>query len=239
MFSHPGESRRIGVSATPTEHRLESVLIAALVLAGYVVALPQRAVIAAFPGGPEGQPAGRPPLLVLGTVTALLFAAAGWCCHPWPVLAATGWLVTCGVPLAFIDARLRRLPDRLTWPACAGVLAFLIAAAAMLPSWPSLGRAAAGGAVLAAGYLAAALISPGHVGLGDAKAAASAGCLMAWFGWGTLLAGTLAALVLAAACGLVLLAIRRASLASRIAYGPALIAGAVLAIMAAAHAQGR
>src|SRR5271163_2504978 len=49
--------------------------------------------------------------------------------HPGLVLAAACWLGACAVPLAFIDAAARRLPDRLTIPAYAGTAALLLAAA--------------------------------------------------------------------------------------------------------------
>jgi leader peptidase (prepilin peptidase)/N-methyltransferase len=177
-----------------------------------------------------------PPLLLTGTVTAVLLAAVSYRVHPWPVAAAAGWLVICGVPLAFIDARVRRLPNVLTGAAVTGVMAFLTVAAGSMNAWQSLGRAALGGAILAGCYFAAALLRPGQVGLGDSKAAASAGSLMAWFGWGTLLVGTFASLVLAAVSGLALLTMHRATLKTQIAYGPALLSGSVLAVMLTAHA---
>jgi leader peptidase (prepilin peptidase) / N-methyltransferase len=176
-----------------------------------------------------------PPLLSTGAVAALLLAAVSYRVHPWPVAAAAGWLVICGVPLAVIDAREHRLPDVLTGAAFAGVMTFLTVAAWTLSAWQSLGRAALGGAILAGCYFSAALLKPGHIGLGDGKAAASAGSLMAWYGWQTVLGGTLFALLLAAGYGLVLLAGRRATLKTGIAYGPALVAGTLLAVMLAAH----
>jgi leader peptidase (prepilin peptidase)/N-methyltransferase len=100
-------------------------------------------------------------------------------------------------------------------------------------SWGDLARAAAGGIVLTAAYLVMAFISPGGVGLGDAKAAASAGTMLAWFGWGPLLTGTFAGLVLAAVFGLVLL-LRGAGLRYQLAFGPFMLAGAVLAVLLAA-----
>jgi leader peptidase (prepilin peptidase) / N-methyltransferase len=176
-----------------------------------------------------------PPLLLTGAVTALLLAGVSYRVHPWPVAAAAGWLVICGVPLAIIDAREHRLPDPLTGAAFAGVMTFLTVAAWTLSAWQSLGRAALGGAILAGCYFSAALLKPGHIGLGDGKAAASAGSLMAWYSWQTILGGTLFALLLAAGYGLVLLAGRRATLKTGIAYGPALFAGTLLAVMLAAH----
>jgi leader peptidase (prepilin peptidase) / N-methyltransferase len=174
-------------------------------------------------------------MLLTVAVTVLLLAAVSYRMHPWPVAAAAGWLVICGVPLAVIDAREHRLPDVLTGAAFAGVMTFLTVAAGTLSAWPSLGRAALGGAILSGCYLSAALLKPGHIGLGDGKAAASAGSLMAWYSWQTVLRGTLFALLLAAGYGLVLLAGRRATLKTGIAYGPALVAGTLLAVMLAAH----
>jgi leader peptidase (prepilin peptidase) / N-methyltransferase len=213
---------------------MSAFVIGGSAIGGFAVAGPQRAVIAFF----RSQERGRklvPPLLLTGAVTALLLAAVSYRVHPWPVAAAAGWLVICGVPLALIDAREHRLPDVLTGAALAGVMTFLAVAAGTMSAWQSLGRAALGGATLAGCYFAAALLKPGHIGLGDGKAAASAGGLMAWFSWQTVLSGTFFALVLAAGYGLVLLAGRRATFKAGIAYGPALITGTLLAVMLAAH----
>lgn len=60
-----------------------------------------------------GQRTGPPPLTVEVT-TALLLGALAARVHPALVLAAACWLALCAVPLAFIDAAARRLPDPLT-----------------------------------------------------------------------------------------------------------------------------
>jgi leader peptidase (prepilin peptidase) / N-methyltransferase len=151
-----------------------------------------------------------------------------------PVLAALCWLAACGVPLAVIDARIRRLPDPLTAAAYVGTVALLAVAAGSDGHWGTLGRAVGGGAALAGCLLALALIGPNAVGLGDVKLAASAGTALAWYGWGALLAGAFAGLLLAACYGLVLLALRRATLRAQIPYGPFLLAGTFAAVIAAA-----
>ncbi len=178
------------------------------------------------------QRAGPPALAVELTTAALLgaFAARG---GPFLVFAATAWLVVCGVPLAFIDLAVRRLPDILVGAAYSGVLVFLaLAALSGGGDWGDLGRAAAGGAGLAAGYLVLALARPAEIGLGDGKAAAAVGTLLAWFSWEALIAGTLAALLLAALYGAALLISRRATLAAHIAFGPFMFAGAFAVILA-------
>lgn len=166
--------------------------------------------------------------------TVGLFGLPAASTSPALVVVALCWLGACAVPLALIDARTHRLPDALTGAAYAGTLALLTAAAAAGGHWAQLGRAAAGGAVLAACFLTLALARPGSVGLGDVKLSASAGTAMAWFGWRVLLAGTAAGLLLAAAFGLALLAVRRATLRQQIPFGPFLLAGALAAAIAAA-----
>jgi leader peptidase (prepilin peptidase)/N-methyltransferase len=167
-----------------------------------------------------------------GVLCAGLAASAGLV----PVLAAMCWLAACSVPLALIDARIRRLPDPLTAAAYAGTLALLAVAAAAGAHWGQLGRAAAGGAVLAGCLLALALVGPGAVGLGDVKLAASAGTALAWYGWGLLVAGVFAGLLLAACYGLVLLVLGRATLRHQIPFGPFLLAGTFAAVISAAAA---
>jgi leader peptidase (prepilin peptidase) / N-methyltransferase len=237
---------------------MSTLLIAGFAIGGICVAVAQQVVIAAFRARSGHKPDGGlscthhstrtivstwvgrcsrcgqqlgPPFVVIAPVTAVLLTATCYCVHPWPLLAAATWLAIWAVPLAFIDARDHRLPDILTGPAYAGVMVALILAAATVNAWASMVRATLGGAILAGCYLAAALIKPGEMGLGDAKVAASAGSLMAWFSWEAVLAGTAASLVMAAGYGLVLLAARRATLKTHIAYGPALVAGTFLTVM--------
>jgi leader peptidase (prepilin peptidase)/N-methyltransferase len=165
--------------------------------------------------------------------TAVLLGALAARIHPGLVLAAGCWLAACAVALAWTDAAVRRLPDVLTGPAYAGTAGLLLIAAAAGGRWGDLLRAVTGGLALAAGYLALAVISRGATGLGDAKLAASLGTMLAWAGWPALIAGTLAAFLLAAVYGLGLLLTRRATLKQRVAFGPFMIAGAFLALLAA------
>ncbi len=177
-------------------------------------------------------PAGAPALSV-ELCTAALLAALGLRLHPGLVLAAAGWLVLCGVPLGWIDASVQRLPDALTIPAAAGTLLLLTLAAAAGDDWHRLLRAVLGGAALAGCYLAANLMRPAAVGRGDAKLSAGLGLLLGWAGWSVLAGGVLAGFLLAAVYGLALLALRRATLSQRIPFGPFMMAGAFLAVLAA------
>jgi leader peptidase (prepilin peptidase) / N-methyltransferase len=176
---------------------------------------------------------GAPPL-VPELVTAILLGALAGRIHPGLVLAAACWLAICAVALAWIDAAVQRLPDILTAGAYAGTMVLLLAAATASGDTRGLLRAALGGPTLAAGYLTLAVISRSAIGLGDAKLAASLGTLTAWFGWPELLAGAFAGFLLGAGYGVGLLVSRRATARRRIAFGPFMIAGAFLAVLAAA-----
>ena len=73
---------------------------------------------------------------------------------------------------------------------------------------------------------------PPALGLGDVKLAASLGTLLAWFGWRLLLAGGFAGFLLGGVFAAALLASRRAGRKQPIPFGPFMIAGAVLAVVA-------
>jgi leader peptidase (prepilin peptidase)/N-methyltransferase len=148
------------------------------------------------------------------------------------VLAAACWLGTCGVALAWIDASVQRLPDVLTWPAYAGTAGLLLAAAAASGHWDDLLRAAIAGLCLAALLAVVAVISRSALGLGDAKLAVSLGTLLAWFGWPTLVRGVVAGFLLGGLYGAGLLVFRRATRNQKVAFGPFMLAGAFLAILA-------
>ncbi len=168
------------------------------------------------------------PTLALGGAAQGGTALGG--ASPWE-LAALAWLALLGVPLAVIDVRSRRLPDWLTIPAFAGVIA-LLGAGALAGRQPGhFGQAILGATALAGFYLALMVIRPGGMGLGDVKLAASVGAVLAWASWEALLAGTFLAFALAAVCGLALMAMGRATRGSQLPFGPFLLIGALGAII--------
>jgi leader peptidase (prepilin peptidase)/N-methyltransferase len=107
-------------------------------------------------------------------------------------------------------------------------VALLAAAAGAGGQWAALARALLGGAALAGLYLILALV--GVAGLGDFKLAASLGTALAWSGWNTLAAGTVAGFALAMPYALALLVTGRARRGDRIAFGPWMMAGTFLII---------
>jgi leader peptidase (prepilin peptidase) / N-methyltransferase len=173
-----------------------------------------------------------PPPLALELCTAVLLGALAARVQPGLVLAAACWLAVCAVALAWIDVAVQRLPDVLTALAYAGTVTLLLAAAAAGGHWPVLFRALLGGLALAAAFLVLAVISRGAVGLGDVKLSASLGTMLAWSGWPALVAGVFAGFLLAAVYGLGLLVSGRASRGQRIPFGPFMIAGTLLVLLA-------
>ena len=176
-----------------------------------------------------------PPLaLELGTAATLALIGGHFGLRP-EVLAFACFGVL-GVALSAVDIAVQRLPDRLTLPAYPVLLALLGMAALVEADGAALVRALAGAAALAGCYLLLALLRPGQLGGGDIKLAGLAGLVLGWSGWPALILGGALGFVLSAAVSLVLLAARRITLHSSIPFGPSLLCGALLAVLATAPA---
>jgi leader peptidase (prepilin peptidase)/N-methyltransferase len=177
-----------------------------------------------------GSTLGTPAVQELATaaVLALLLSRFG----VQPDVVAFCFMGTLGVSLAAIDISVQRLPDRLTLPAYPVLATLLFMAALVQHDARALVRALGGGVVLTAAYLILALLSPGQLGGGDVKLAGLAGLTLGWLGWPALLAGAVLGFALSAMVSLVLLAMRRVTLRSQLSFGPFLLGGALLAILA-------
>jgi len=166
--------------------------------------------------------------LVTAAVLALVFGR-----YPgqWTALAF-GVLGAAGVALAAIDLGVQRLPHRLTLPIYPVVIGLLAVAAAAEDDFAALGRALLGGLVLAGSYYVLAVIRAGQLGGGDIVLAGLLGLALGWLGWPALVLGAGLAYVLFAVAAVVLLAARRITLRSHVAFGPFMLAGALVAIVA-------
>jgi leader peptidase (prepilin peptidase) / N-methyltransferase len=147
-------------------------------------------------------------------------------------LVAFGWLAVVSVALAFVDAAVHRLPDRLTLAAYLGTAIVLIAVALAEGRLEDLIRAGLGGLALAAFYLVLLLINPAGMGLGDVKFAMSLGTALGWLGWDVLIAGTFLGLLAGGLYGVALMTLRRAGRKSEIPFGPFMAVGAFAAVLA-------
>jgi leader peptidase (prepilin peptidase) / N-methyltransferase len=149
-----------------------------------------------------------------------------------PATAALVWAAGAAVVLAWVDLASHRLPVRVIYPAAVVCGAAFLVDAAVLDSWAALVRALAAGLAAFAVPYAVAAISPEALGLGDVKLLGLLGLVLGWFGWGVLLAGVFLGLLTGALVSLVLLAARRAGWRTALPFGPPLLLGAVLALLA-------
>jgi leader peptidase (prepilin peptidase)/N-methyltransferase len=168
----------------------------------------------------------------IGIVTALAAVALGavaGAVGAEPQLPAYLWLAAVGVTLAVIDIETLRLPDRLTLPSYPVGLVLL----ALPADRPALGRAVLAAAITGAVAFLLALLAPrGGLGLGDVKLLGVLGLFLGWLGWGVLVVGVALGFVLGGVAAVGMLASRRAGLRDHLAFGPWLIAGALVAVVA-------
>ncbi|MFJ3220665.1 prepilin peptidase [Kitasatospora sp. NPDC086801] len=228
------------------------------VLAGFLVAPLLRGLVARF-AVPEGEPwcgacplcgrgvrllppTGRCPgcrerlgagawsveLVAAVVAAALAYAADG------PSAAALGWAAGLGVVLGFVDARVRRLPYRLTLPLAGGVAALLVVAALAAGRPGVLLRCLL--VALAVGALLELAVWIGALGPGDSPLGFALGGLLGWYGWPVAVGGLFAAVVLAGLWAIlraaVALARRRPVRGLDVPVGPFLLLGALLAVLA-------
>ena len=147
-------------------------------------------------------------------------------------LPAYLYLAAVGLALALIDVDVKRLPDVIVLPSYV-VLGVLLGAAALAGSDSGeLVRAVLGGAAMYAGYFALVLAYPAGMGFGDVKLAGVLGAATAWVGWGAWAVGLFAGFLLGGLWGLALLATRRGGRKSKVPFGPFMLAGALLGVLA-------
>jgi len=172
------------------------------------------------------------PPLAPELVTAGVFALLATHARSAPELAALCLLAAGGIALACIDIAVRRLPDLLTLPLYLGLIGLLVIAAGTGHQWGGLLRAVLAGVALACFYLALLLVTPTGIGPGDAKLALTVGTMLGWYGWPELYVGTLCAFLAGGAYAMALLTLHRASRQDSFPFGPFMIAGAFLIILA-------
>lgn len=139
-------------------------------------------------------------------------------------------LLGVGAWLVVIDARTHRLPNRIVLPTLAGVVLLVVIDALLTGRMAQLIGAAAGLLILGGFYAILRILSRAGMGGGDVKLAAVIGTVLGWHGWEALAIGAASAFVLGALYALALMALRRADGSTRIAFGPWMIAGAVIGI---------
>ena len=155
--------------------------------------------------------------------------------HTQPVLIAVifviaGWVM---VALAFIDLDAHRLPDAIQLPSYPILLAMLVIGAAVSGDGGSLLRAVLAGVALFAFYFVLLLL-PSGFGFGDVKLAGLLGMLLGWLGWVTVVRATFATFVIGGLVAVALMVTRRKDRRDEFAYGPSMLAGAIVAVVLSA-----
>jgi leader peptidase (prepilin peptidase)/N-methyltransferase len=147
-----------------------------------------------------------------------------------------GFLAGSGA-LAVIDARTKRLPNRLTFPLYGLAAIGLTLASGLGHEWWRL----------EVGVVAAALLYGlfwlmwffGPMGFGDVKLVGVLGLFLGWAGLGDVAIGLVLGMAAASFTALIMLVLRRATRKTEIAYGPYLIGGAWVALAFQAYVLAR
>ena len=208
--------------------------LAGRVLDSLALAAPRREAVADggvdVPTGWRGRAVGAPWAELAGALSVaavvLRFGASAQ-------LPAWLWFVAVGLLLALVDLREQLLPNRVLVPGVLGALVLLAVTAGVGGDWPDLRRAVLAGLAAFGVLLAMALVSPSGMGMGDVKLAGLLGLYLGWLGWPVVLAGFLLGFLAQAVLGLVLLAARRVGRRAQLPFGPALLAGALVAALLA------
>jgi len=168
-------------------------------------------------------------------LTAALFVVVSVSIGAHAELPAFLYLAGVGVALAAIDLDTKRLPNALTLPSYAVGLVLLGAAALVQGELPPFVRAVEGMAALYAFYFVLCYGTAGKgMGFGDVKLAGVLGLYLGWLGWSQLLVGSFAAFALGAVVSIGLVLGAGAGRKTRVPFGPFLVAGALLAVVAGA-----
>ena len=175
----------------------------------------------------------RYPLVEAGTAVA--FALVGcWLGWSWE-LPAFWYLAAVSVALTLIDLDVRRLPDAIVLPSWAvGVVLLTLAALnpGGEPAWGSLLRAGLAALAMGGSYFLIKFIYPAGMGLGDVKLAVLLGLYLGWIGWSAVLIGWFAGFLLGGVVGIALMLARRAERRTQLPFGPWMLAGAWVGVVA-------
>lgn len=146
-------------------------------------------------------------------------------------LPALVYFIGVSVWLSVIDFRTRKLPNKIVLPSIAILAALLLLPAIFVGAWDNYVRALLGGLAMFVLYLALAFLRPGAMGMGDVKFAAVVGMTLAWFSWNAWCFGFLLAFLLFSVVGTVAMA-KTKDRQVKLAFGPFMVAGAALAVVA-------
>jgi leader peptidase (prepilin peptidase)/N-methyltransferase len=170
------------------------------------------------------------PIVELSTAGLFAGTAARFG-YAWPLPAylalAAGLLV-----LAAIDLEKNILPKRIVYFVTVVVGALIVLASAETGDWRRLVTAACSAAVWFGLFFAINAVNPRLLGFGDVRLACVLGLALGWLSIGYVILGFFLAGLTGSAVGIGLIAAKRASLATRVSFGPFLTLGTEIAIFA-------
>ena len=195
-------------------------------LARLTLTVPDRENSHWLAGAPAGGRRVAVTALVGLVIGALAGAAAGWSA----LLPAYLSIAVTGTPLTVIDYEHHRLPNRLVYPAAVGAFALLALAAAIDDDWPDYLRAIEGAAVAYVALFILKFISPRSFGWGDVRLGGVLGAYLGYLDWIAVYYGLFGGFLLGSIVAIALMASRRATMKSALAFGPMLLLGALIVL---------
>ena len=165
----------------------------------------------------------RPGIVLAGSTVAVLLAVVFGESPFLPVYLAAS---VPGLLLAVIDLRCLRLPDVLV-----GVLALTAGLPLALLRPGRIGTALLAAVLVLTAYLLIAVLPHGGLGLGDVKLAAVLALILGFAGWPAVFAGIVVAHLINGSVALILLLSRKIDRRRPLAFGPALLAGALAGVL--------
>jgi leader peptidase (prepilin peptidase) / N-methyltransferase len=177
-----------------------------------------------------------------GALWCAVLAAAAAGLLTWRIGWSAGlaaWLVlaVAGAVLGYIDVRTRYLPSAIIWPTYLLVAVLLAVAALVTGEWDMLGRAAVAGFATFVVFYLLWWIYPAGVGFGDVRLSGLLGGALGWLGWSQVIIGVYGGFVLGAVLGVVLTLVKVFD-RKAFAFGPFMLAGAVLGVLAGNNLAG-
>jgi leader peptidase (prepilin peptidase)/N-methyltransferase len=163
-----------------------------------------------------------PRYVIVEGAAALLFAALAWRIGPTPAAVRDAVFGCALLVVFFTDLERGLIPNAVTYPGIVAGVAFAAWSGSVLSS---LAAAAASGGL----FLVIAIVSRGGMGGGDIKLAAMIG---AFLGAAGAAVAIFVGVALGAAAGAVLMALRLRTRKQTMPFGPALAAGAMIAMFA-------
>ena len=163
------------------------------------------------------------------TATAALFVLLALVSPTYSLIPGLVLVGACCLALAIIDIETFRLPDPIVAATAGFAVVGIVIDGAVSGEWPLLRALASAGAWLAVFGIPWFLTAGRGMGFGDVKLAPSLGLLLGWVGWGPSLVGLLSGFVIGTVVGL---AIHRGKRGKHIPYGPFMVIGALVGLIA-------